>query len=123
MKSLLSKHILASAENMCFISLGTMQKAALLLFSFTVVCSMCKQKHKICSYRRTNYLISDSKHLRSGCLRGSDLCWSQPTATVTLGNSSACAANLIPFQQPRVTAIPLSGQFNPTLTLTMEGRM
>lgn len=64
MKNLLSKHILAPAENMCFISLGTVQKAALLLFSFTVICSMCIQKHKICSYRHTNYLVSNSKHLR-----------------------------------------------------------
>lgn len=45
--------------------------------------------------------------------------------TVTLGSSSAGAADLIPFQQSGVTAteIPLSGQHNPTLSLTMEGRV
>lgn len=107
MKSLLSKHILAPAENMCFLSLGTVQKAALLLFSFTVICFMCIQKHKSCSYRHNNYLMPNSKRLRSDCLRGSDLCWSQLTPTVTLGNCSACAANLIPLQQCRVTAMEM----------------
>lgn len=87
MKSLLSRHILAPTENMCFLSLGTVQKAALLLFSFTVICFMCTQKHKICSYRHTNYLMSNSKHLKSDCLRGSDQCWSPLTPTWLLGTA------------------------------------
>lgn len=115
MKGLQSKLILAPVEKLfCFSGdKPTVQKAALLLFSFTVICSTCTQKHKICPFRQTDYFMLNWKHLRSDCLGGSDLSWCQMTATVTLKNSSAAwSTNLIMFQQSRVTAaaILVTGQ-------------